>query len=210
MTARRLRRRERGQGLVEVALVVPIIMLLFLGVYTAADLANGKDTVVHAAREGARIAAEIGNNGYKTGTNAKSGCQTSATDPCIVDNEILKSVIPILTQQLSHGAVTEIDIYQPQTCPSGTSGTYSSPGSGGCPPDNGAWQSGDRIDRYNPDGTVMSSSPQSYTLDQRSQIHPNEASVGVRIVFHYTSPTLRIFTMDDTEYSVVRLAPIFT
>jgi hypothetical protein len=192
-------RTDKGQGLVEFALVVPVLMLLFLGVYTAADLSGAKETVGHASREGVRIAAEIGNNGYRTGSSATAGCQTASTDPCIVDNEILKAMLPILSQQLSHAAVAEIDVYQPAPCTGGP-----------CPPDNGAWQSGDLIDQYNPDGTIMTGSPQSYTLDRRTQIHPNEASVGVRIKFHYTSPTLRMFTMDVSEYAVVRLAPLFT
>jgi hypothetical protein len=42
----------------------------------------------------------------------------------------------------------------------------------------------------------------------RLQTHPFEAELGVRLVFKYTSPTLTMFTQTDTQYTVVRLAPM--
>lgn len=195
---------QSGQGIVEMSLIVALVLFLFLGVYTAADLVNDQDTVYHAARQGARLAAELGNGGYSP-SNPTAGCQQPGhpEDPCAVDQEILHAVLPILQQQLSHATVTEIDIYRPQPCPTGTDW------GSGCPPDNGAWVSGDPIDRYNPDGTVVNGATPQYTLDMRTQRHPNEASIGVRILYHYTSPTMALFTMDGNQYAVVRLAPVF-
>jgi hypothetical protein len=197
-------RSQFGQGIVEMSLIVAVVLFLFLGVYTAADLINDQDTVYHAARQGARLAAELGNGGYSS-SNPATGCQQPGhpEDPCAVDQEILHAVLPILQQQLSHATVTEIDIYRPQPCPPG------SDWGSGCPPDNGAWVSGDLIDRYNPDGTVVNGTTPQYTLDVRTQQHPNEASIGVRILYHYTSPTMALFTMDGNQYAVVRLAPVF-
>ena len=47
-----------------------------------------------------------------------------------------------------------------------------------------------------------------YTLGQRYQTQPDESELGVRIVFSYTSPSLRMFTWTaDTQYTVLRLSP---
>lgn len=196
-------RGERGQALVEIALAAPVLILLFLGVYTAADLLSDKDTVNQAVRQGARLAAELGNGGYPKET--LSSCQSGdAANPCAVDQSIVQATLPLLKQQLPHVSVTEIDVYRPQPCAAGTSWGSD------CPPDDGAFQAGDLIDRFKADGSPLTSSDAKYTLDLRLQTHPNEASIGVRVLYHYTSPTLLMFSMDQSEYGVVRLAPKFT
>jgi Flp pilus assembly protein TadG len=50
-----LRRSEKGQALVELALIVPVLLLLVLGVFEFGRLLNAYMTVQHAAREGARL-----------------------------------------------------------------------------------------------------------------------------------------------------------
>ena len=52
---RKLRRGQRGQALVELALVVPVLLLLVLGIFEFGRLLNAYMTVQHAAREGARL-----------------------------------------------------------------------------------------------------------------------------------------------------------
>ena len=47
----------------------------------------------------------------------------------------------------------------------------------------------------------------TYTLALRLQTHPSEAELGVRLVFTYTSPTLKFFTQTDSQYTVMRLVP---
>ena len=49
-------KRRRGQGLVEFALILPILLLVILGIIEAAFLIQGYITVQHAAREAARFA----------------------------------------------------------------------------------------------------------------------------------------------------------
>ncbi len=46
-----------GQGLVEFALVIPVILLLFLGIFDLGRAIFAFNTVANAAREGARVAA---------------------------------------------------------------------------------------------------------------------------------------------------------
>lgn len=51
---RRLRRSESGQGLVEMALVAPILLLLILGTVDMARAWNAYQVITDAAREGTR------------------------------------------------------------------------------------------------------------------------------------------------------------
>lgn len=54
---RRLARGERGQALVEFALVTPLLLILLLGMVEFGRAWNTYQTVTDAAREGARVAA---------------------------------------------------------------------------------------------------------------------------------------------------------
>lgn len=51
------RRRDGGQATVELALVLPVVALVLLAVIQVAIVARGDVVTVHAAREGARVAA---------------------------------------------------------------------------------------------------------------------------------------------------------
>ncbi len=75
---------SRGQSMVELAILLPILVTLFLGSWTAADLISDNNAAAQASRAGARFAAELGNGGWKSGAGA-SGCQTGGTDPCKLD-----------------------------------------------------------------------------------------------------------------------------
>ena len=213
---RRLRDTRRGQAMVEMALLLPVLMLLFLGSWTAANLIDDNNAAAQATRAGGRLAAELGNNGYPNGTLA--ACQSGVQkNPCQVDQDIIDQVLPIVSPQLTNAKVIEIDIYQPSGC------TGTTPfASGTCPPNNGAYCTSsfvnaytpvcagvtELIDKYTVSGTTATlSGVAGYTLDKRSQTHPNESELGVRLVFTYTSPTLSFFTQTDSQYTVMRLAP---
>jgi Flp pilus assembly protein TadG len=58
---RRLARDERGAAAVELALILPFIMLILLGTIEFGRAWNVRQTLVDAAREGARVAA-VGNS----------------------------------------------------------------------------------------------------------------------------------------------------
>lgn len=197
---RKQRRAMAGQSAVELALLLPVLLILFLGSWTASDLIADNNSAVQATRAGARYAAEIGNDNFQTG---------DSTNPLQVDTDIIDQMLPILNTEVTNGVVNEIDIYQPSACSNG--GTYT-PGtagtSSGCPPNNGAYTSGELIDKYTISGTTITAAntPQ-YTLDLRSQIPYDEAELGVRVLFTYTSPSLRLFNQQDSAYTVVRLGP---
>jgi len=197
------RERSRGQSMVELAILLPILVTLFLGSWTAADLISDNNAAAQASRAGARLAAELGNGGWKSGAGS-SGCQVSGTDACALDTQIVDQVLPIVAPKLTNATVTEIDIYQPSG--SGNSCTFSS---GTCPPNNGAYTAGELIDVYTVSaGVATRQAGGTFGLDKRGQTHPTEDELGVRVVFHYTSPTMTVFTQTDSQYTVVRLAPV--
>jgi Flp pilus assembly protein TadG len=188
----RLRDTRRGQAMVEMAMLLPVLMLIFLGAWTAANLIDDNDAAAQATRAGARLAAELGNGGNSGQTQAQ------------IDADIIDQVLPIVSPQLTNAKVIEIDIYQPNGC-TGTTPFVS----GTCPPNNGAYTPGEKIDSY----TVSNNTASfpcvtcTYTLALRLQTHPLEAELGVRLVFTYTSPTITFFTQTDSQYTVMRLAP---
>lgn len=56
----KLRKNEKGQSLVEFALVLPILLLLVLGMLEYGWMLNAKISVTGAAREGARASSVVG------------------------------------------------------------------------------------------------------------------------------------------------------
>ncbi len=51
---------QRGQALVELALVLPLLVILLLGIAEAGNMLNAYLTVVEASREGARLVVREG------------------------------------------------------------------------------------------------------------------------------------------------------
>jgi hypothetical protein len=192
--------------MVELAIILPFMMILFLGSWTAADLIGDNDTALQATRAGARYAAELGDS-LPVGQGIASVCSgvgVSDPDTCTVDQDIISQMLPVVRGNMPNAVVQYIDIYQP-----GGSGTDCTFGVAGCPP-SGAYQSSGPADIYGISGNAVSSLPATYgcPLSLRDQTHPFEAELGVRIVFTYTSPTLSLFTQTDSQYTVVRLAPV--
>ena len=197
---------RRGQAMVEMAFLLPVLMILFLGSWTAANLIDDNNASAQATRAGARLAAELGNGSAFSLTQAQ------------VDRDIIDQVLPIVSPQLTNAKVTEIDIYQPNGCIGTT--PFSA---GTCPPNNGAYCTTALVNSWTPvcagvtepiDSYTVTNNVASFpcttctfTLALRGQTHPNEAELGVRLVFKYTSPTLTFFTQTDTQYTVMRLAP---
>lgn len=91
MRAVRRRRRpagSRGQSLTELAISVPILMVLLVGVAQVGALVYGAVTVDTAARDGARVAAQQPNNSGAYSNGAPVGttvtCTTASTNPVCV------------------------------------------------------------------------------------------------------------------------------
>ncbi|MDQ6747199.1 MAG: pilus assembly protein [Candidatus Dormibacteraeota bacterium] len=76
------RRRQRGQALVELALVVPIVMVLLLGTAQVGAILYGQITVDTAAREGARSASSNPDtSGAYSGGSAGTAVTCTGTTP---------------------------------------------------------------------------------------------------------------------------------
>lgn len=69
MTVRMRRLNNRGQALVEFALLAPLVMLILIGIVEFGRAWQAKQTLTDAAREGARLAV-VGNPTYTVDTVA--------------------------------------------------------------------------------------------------------------------------------------------
>ena len=71
------RRRERGQGLMEFALVIPIFLLIVVALFDLGRAVFAYNTLTNAAREGARIAIV---NQYQPSIVARAKSQTNIVE----------------------------------------------------------------------------------------------------------------------------------
>ena len=184
------RRGERGQALIETAVVITMILTLVMGVYSIGQFAADQNTAGTSTRAGARLGAELGNNQYVPGSY--SGCQANAKDPCAVDQQIVQAVCQIAQTMPFVASIDEVDIYQPTNS-------------------NGQEQAGDPADKYTSCTAGASPTQATYTLDLRNQTHPNESYLGVSLQYHYKSPVpLLPLATTSTVFTVVQLSPHFT
>jgi len=91
---------ERGQGLVEFALILPIVMLLMVSILEFGKAFNDQLEIGYASREGARAGAALGNGGV-------SGC-TGGNDPTGVDAVIIAAAQRIMKAPGSDVALADI------------------------------------------------------------------------------------------------------
>lgn len=87
---------ERGAALIEMALVLPMLVLLLFGIWTTARAYNVKNTMDHAVREAARYGATIDpwvDAGGTTPTCSGSPSSSEEAVRCLADNELTASAI---------------------------------------------------------------------------------------------------------------------
>jgi hypothetical protein len=78
------RRKERGQSLIEFAVTAPMLLVLLLGLVEMGHAFNSYMTVVAAARDAARLGAQIGDG------DIESDATDQATLTTLVQNEIAR------------------------------------------------------------------------------------------------------------------------
>lgn len=177
----------QGQALVELAVIVPIIAIMLLGLVALASAFGAKLSVQAAVAQGARIGALEGN-----GKSTSAGCANTGTpNTDTIDTDIINAV---LSGGIDRNSVREIDIYR--VAPDGSV-------------DSGA------IDTY-PAPFNASGNPAVYSSPATlgwpcSARHPDEPSdsIGVHVVYAYkpvvSLPGLSTITIDDR--TVVHLNP---
>jgi len=103
-----VRRKRKGQSVVELALIIPFLFVLLLGGFNTTMLIADKLVAANSVRQGARLAAELG------GLQTNPGATQSQ-----IDLRIVRNVLAV-ARGLRYAGVTEIDIYQA----SGPDGVY--------------------------------------------------------------------------------------
>ena len=95
------RRSQRGQSLVEFAMILPVIMFLLLGMVEMGFAINHNTSIVTATRQGARVGAELVNG------SSVHHCSDS-TNAATVDPQIIAAVEGVLTSPGSPVAVSQV------------------------------------------------------------------------------------------------------
>ena len=192
--------------MIELCLILPICLTLFMGVYTAGAFVSDLDVAGQAVRAGARLGAEVGDCGYSSGAWKCGG--TLTTSPAGVDGDIVTSVVTVAKGLQNASSLDEIDVYDP--CAS--SGACST-ASGYCSDAadiGGSYQSSvDPTDVYKlQSGTWTLQGTAGYTLNKRSQAHPYETAIGVRLVYHFhAAAPMTFFNIQTSAYATMCFAP---
>jgi hypothetical protein len=210
------RRAQKGQAVVELCFVLPVCLLLFMGVYTAGAFISDLNVAGQATRAGSRLGAELGNYGYGTATAQSDPCMGASTgtpptnpNPCSVDQNIITAVTTVAKGMTNVVSFDEIDIYDPCSVSSGAC----TPSSSVCSDTAsiaGKYVAGkDPADVYTlQSGAWKLQGAAGYKLDMRSQVHPNELAVGVRIVYTFkASAPISFFNMQTSQYAVMCFSP---
>ena len=169
---------QSGQSVVELAIALIFVLLpMLFGMVNIGVLITDKLVAAYAARQGARLASQLGN-----GTS--SGMTTLQIDQSVCQTLLASA------PNLAYATVTEIDIYQADVGGS-TSGTFI-----GSQP----------YDSYNASCTQTH---QGFPNTSRTQIPPNETSIGVNLKWKYSTPTgYQSFSLTLSDYAVMKAAPV--
>jgi Flp pilus assembly protein TadG len=113
--------RERGQALVEFALILPMFMMLLLGLVEFGFIFANHQGLEYATREGARTAAALAN-----GQNGQNGLP-SATTCTTIDNQVIAAVQRLITGKgspVTLADVSQIRLYKYDDATSGPVAGY--------------------------------------------------------------------------------------
>jgi Flp pilus assembly protein TadG len=177
---------------VELALSVPVLLTMLLGMLNIGVLITDKVITAYAARQGARLAAELGNGTI-------SGLTTLQIDQNVV------GTVKASAANLAYATVTEIDVYQAsQAVPvSGSTCVVSTLG-----PANGSFDpTTQHYDAYDGSGNAVGVATFSSAL--RNQLPPCETSIGVNLKWTYVTPSgYQALSLALSDYAVMKAAPV--
>ena len=98
-------RRDRGQASVELALALPLLVLVLLGIAQVVVVGAQQLAVLHAAREGARAAA-VSSEPVTSGTNAADAA--TPVGPLDVSVDVGTDTVTVRVDHVSHTDVVLI------------------------------------------------------------------------------------------------------
>lgn len=104
------RRRARGQGLVEFALLLPVFMVLLLGMLEFGFAFTHNLTLEYATREGARVGSAMVNGGGKLGCGVGESPNAANVDPLII--AAVERVLTSPGSAISLAQIPSIRIYK--------------------------------------------------------------------------------------------------
>lgn len=107
----RLHKEEKGQSLVELALVLPFLLLILLGIIQFGFVLSGQITVTSAAREGARLAA----TGATDATVRERVLEMIESSPMLNDPEVL--IDPEGNRVFGEGITVRVEAASPLIVP---------------------------------------------------------------------------------------------
>ncbi len=188
---------ERGQGLVEFSLLVPVFMLLLLGMLEFGNAFNHHLTLGYATREGARIGADLVNGGGKLGCNSGQSPNAANVDPVII--EAVDRVLSSAGSPVPLSQVVRIRIFLANSNGSdsgtGNNWTYTAT-------------------KYTlPDGTQVNFQPSgsgSWSACSRSNLPVGSgppASIGVSISYTYRGSTPVVSNLPMNDVTVMQFNP---
>jgi Flp pilus assembly protein TadG len=97
---------ERGQGTVELALLLPVVLVLALAVVQVGLVVHAQIQTAHAAREAARVVAVTGD----LGAAREAAARAASLDPARLDVEVDGAVVRggIVTVTVRYRAPTDV------------------------------------------------------------------------------------------------------
>lgn len=101
---RLFRRREEGQGLLEMAVILPIFLVIVLGVIEVADAMNAYITLIDAGRDGARL----GSKGVATDEEIR--------DLVLIETDRLRDDVAAGDVTVTHTTVDGVDAVRVEVC----------------------------------------------------------------------------------------------
>ena len=114
-------RDDRGQAVTEIALILPLLLVLVLGVVELSTAINTAMTIAAATREGARVAGALANGGGTLGCGSGQSPNASTVDPLVV--AAVESVLTGSGAQVTLSDVSAIRIYKATASGAETSGS---------------------------------------------------------------------------------------
>jgi hypothetical protein len=185
--------------MIETIVVLLIVVVLVSGVYAVSTAAADQQTANAAVRNGGRVAADLGDNGW---------AYWESGSPAEVDSQVVSAVCDVAVSMPGLAGIVAITVYQPPSSGNGAptaasaSDVYDFPVG---PPNCTTLPTPTYVNT--PTGCINSGDV-GYTLDCRDPEHPGEAPVGVFLEYRYKSGT-PVFSINQTfeAWTVVTITP---